>query len=201
MKPAEQLLLMFEAVGGSIYTRTRVVKYAYFLGEMLGWEGLDFHPHYYGPYSECVAEALGELVSMGLIDETREDVESEAGGLERRRYKYEVTPAGHKVADIIGASLPSRESERLKATAQRLHEVARTVGYMTLACAAKTHFLLKASGGTMAPRDVEEKARESGWKVSEEEVVASAQLLVKLGLAQEVPPDSAAERLLEDLRE
>src|SRR5215471_18495342 len=57
-----------DAAGGRVTGRTRLQKSTYFLEAARVGYGFDFSYHYYGPYSEDLAEAANYAKALDLID-------------------------------------------------------------------------------------------------------------------------------------
>jgi uncharacterized protein YwgA len=180
----EMMLLMLREMGGTIKTRTAAVKYAYFLGELLKRQDLGYRPHFYGPYSDEVVDSLGELVSLGLVEERQTELGPDDRGFERRRYEYQLTKMGEKAVAEVESSSPADEVHELKQKTALLRKAARGVDYMSLSCAAKAHFLLrKGAPHQMTAADIRKEAKKFRWELSVPEVERCASLLVDLKLA------------------
>ncbi len=62
--------LTLAAMGGEIQGRTKLQKTVYFLGVITdSLDGLGYRPHFYGPYSFEVADAIDQLKSLGFVDQ------------------------------------------------------------------------------------------------------------------------------------
>jgi len=184
MNIREMMLLMFGEFGHPIKTRTAAVKYAYFLGELLNRKDLGYRPHFYGPYSDEIADSLGELVSLGLVEEHQTGLGPDNRGFERRRYEYELTKAGEKaISEVRRSCLPS-EVEEITQKVALLRRAAKGMDYMSLSCAAKAHFLLKkVAPRHMTASEIKKEAKKFQWDLPEQSVGQCADLLVSLGLA------------------
>ncbi|MGB2780353.1 MAG: hypothetical protein WBD63_02605, partial [Phycisphaerae bacterium] len=65
------VLLALHAVGGEIQGKTKLQKTIYFLGVMTGHlDDLGYRAHYYGPYSDDVADAVSRLRSVDFVDQS-----------------------------------------------------------------------------------------------------------------------------------
>ncbi len=194
MTLTEVLLLMMQKVGDELQTRTRVVKYAYFLGEITKRRDFGFRPHFYGPYSEDVVDSLGELVSTGLVEETRLTMGADSHGFERCRYKYHLTEAGNRVATILRVAANAREVQKLDDASARLHQAASRMNYMSVSCAAKAHYLLKRTHRVMTAADIRKEAQLFGWHLDTADIASCANLLTELQLAKQAPAGNAQQR-------
>src|SRR5438046_4670862 len=107
MDKSDAILATVALAGTPLHGRTTLQKLAYFESEA-GLFHARFKPHYYGPYSQEVADAVEELVSLGYLKETvtllGEQQESwlaaVSGGV--RIYSYELTDEGRQLAEQIG---------------------------------------------------------------------------------------------------
>lgn len=180
MTALKVFLLMLEAAGGRMAGKTLIQKRAYFLNEFLKL-GLYFKPHYYGPYSPELDDAIGRAKVLGFVQESTIgfglDMET---GFEVKRFDYALTPEGRKVAAAL-KELYRHEWEQLSRAFEKIRE-ADGDDYVALSLAAKTFYVLSASGEALTLRDITAKARHIGWQVSEDGIARAAELLAKLGL-------------------
>lgn len=175
------LLLMLAAWGSDVRGRTYLQKNAYFLSKLLD-EDLGFRPHYYGPYSPKLELALGELRGMGIVSESVSDFGVvDAAGFRRRRYDYSLTSDGKIVADAIRSDL-KLEYEAIESAVKVIKGPGGGLGYWSLAVAAKTHFVISASGSSLSAQDVVERASGFGWNVNEKQVGEATEFLERLEL-------------------
>jgi uncharacterized protein YwgA len=61
-------MLIIDAAGGTLEGKTLLQKRAYFLSELLNFD-LDYHAHYFGPYSPQLENGIGRAKSLGFIEE------------------------------------------------------------------------------------------------------------------------------------
>jgi len=98
-KPFDLELLILALKNSSeavIEGRTKLQKMVFLLKEMHGVNfSYNFTPYFYGPYSLDLQTDMDYLVSLGLVEETRE---STASGI---RYNYELTEEGSRLADSL----------------------------------------------------------------------------------------------------
>ncbi len=69
MDSKDFVLLAMLAMGGEIQGKTKFQKTVYFLGLMTGCiDDLGYRAHFYGPYSDEVADAIGWLRTIGAVN-------------------------------------------------------------------------------------------------------------------------------------
>lgn len=173
------------SVGGEIKGKTKLQKTVYFLGALTDCvNDLGYRAHYYGPYSQEVADAVTRFAALGLVDQT---IVGSGGvnerGFEVARYDYRLNHQGRVVAQWKAASNPSLK-ERLKEAAKGLAS-AGNPDYMQMSVAAKIFYMLgrkeRATEGELV-----EIAQRFGWKVTEDEVSKAGEYLQKLNLVEVV---------------
>ncbi|MGB2988124.1 MAG: hypothetical protein WBE26_19830 [Phycisphaerae bacterium] len=180
--------LAFLAVGGEIRGKTRLQKTIYFLGVLTkSVDELGFHAHYYGPYSEEVADAMGRLTVLGFVDQNVVGGGAvNEFGFEVARYDYRLNEDGRAIAEWKAKQHPD-EMQKLRDAAEKL-KWAGDLDYMKLSVAAKTYFMLETKErATMA--ELTKQARRFGWRVSEDEVRKAGEYLSQLGLVELVEAD------------
>ena len=178
----EELLLMLHFVGPKVVSKTRVMKYAYFLEQLLNSGDMGFRPHFYGPYSEQVSDTLGVLAFVGLVEQKRTALGMGTGGYEKVLYEYSLTKDGSAVAEALVAQHPKR-AKRIESAVVKLRAASDGYTYMELSCAAKAHFLLRDEG-RMTVSKIVDKAKTFNWKLDPREVKRCAKVLVTMNLAQ-----------------
>jgi len=182
MKPFDFVQLALLALGGEVRGKTNLQKKVYFLGELTGrLDDLGYRAHFYGPYSDDVAISVDDLKAIGFVDQnvvTGDTVDE--SGFERRRYDYQLTGAGRRVAE----SKCRQNAELWKSLheAAQLLQSAGEVNYMQLSIAAKTYFLLGEKHTAASNEELARLASRFGWRVSPEEVQHAASYLKRLGL-------------------
>src|SRR5262249_40853843 len=71
MDPNDFVVLAILAMGGEIQGKTKFQKAVYFLGLLTGCiDDLGYRAHFYGPYSDDVANAIDRLRTIGAVDLT-----------------------------------------------------------------------------------------------------------------------------------
>jgi len=75
VEPYEFVQLAIMAAGGSISGKTKLQKTIYFLGVLTDdLAELGYRPHYYGPYSGVVAQAVDHLRTIGVLEQETVEV-------------------------------------------------------------------------------------------------------------------------------
>jgi uncharacterized protein YwgA len=180
MDPYDFVHLALLAVGGEIRGKTKLQKTVYFLGVISGHlEELGYH--FYGPYSEEVADAVDRLVAVGFVDrEIRGGSGVDEFGFEVYRYDHRLNPDGAAVAKTKAAQWPEFW-QTLKHAAEGLKK-APHVDYMKLSIAAKTYFMLGEKKAPATMTELSDLAKRFGWSVTANQVRDAANYLSTLGL-------------------
>ena len=170
MSVRHAVLATIHAQDGVVKGRTLLQKKLYFLGD-LSDEDYGFSPHYYGPYSELVAQQVEALAKMsaGFIDEGVVGLAGTGGPFgERVRYDLGLSTAGKKVLrkrkDILS---PYQDHlDRING-----HSIANNVKLMS--AAAKAHFIVTEHGPATV-KDIQQRALGLGWRVSRDQIQKSS---------------------------
>ena len=177
------VLLAIHAMDGKIQGKTKLQKIVYFLGNLTGQlDELGYRPHYYGPYSQEVADSVGSLKYLGFIDQNILGYSRDQRGFEVRRYDYSLTDDGMQIVNELIDSEADLWN-RINAAATILRK-ARDLDYMKLSVAAKTFYML---GENKAKPNIDylvEAAKHFGWKVTQSEVEEAHRFLGDLGLIE-----------------
>lgn len=181
--------LAFLAVGGEIHGKTLLQKRIYFLGVLTdSLDDLGYRAHYYGPYSDDVANAVGRLTALGFVDRNvvGGGAANEFGG-EVARHDYRLNDDGQTIARRK-ASQHGEFMTKLRAAADKL-KAAGECDYMKLSVAAKTHYMLKSKDrATMS--ELVRVAKRFGWVVNEQQIQKAGEYLGQLGLVQVVSDET-----------
>jgi len=172
--------LALKALGGEVQGKTKLQKLLYFLGVLTGREEqLGYRPHYYGPYSADVAEAMDLLAARGFVSQRH----AGAGAVDNRGFEvvrtdYTLTQDGEEIAEqkVKEDQALMRELQQAAVALQLLQER----DYMKLSIAAKTYFMLKSDPRANLPS----LAANFGWKVSEQQIEEAKDLLRSARLLQ-----------------
>ena len=177
MDPKDAALI---AIGqsGQIVGRTLLQKKLYFAA-VLAEEELGFRPHYYGPYSAEVADAIDSLVANRFLKETTETFPGEESIFgEWCRHTYTLTGDGTGLLQAVGQT---DEGQKLREALGKVNLQPIAEDFNLLSIAAKVHILLrKKSPATVS--EIRRMAEEYGWQLSEEQIQDVEKYLVDLGL-------------------
>lgn len=182
MNPVDFVHLALLAVGGEIKGSTKLQKTIYFLGVLTDkLDDLGYRPHFYGPYSEVVADAVDQLKSLGFVDrEVRGGVGVDERGFEVCRFDHRLTPDGRAVAE--GDRRRHQDLWIKLENAGELLKRAPNIDYVKLSVAAKTYFMLGERRGNANLEELTNLAKKFGWSVTPQEVREAARYLEKLNL-------------------
>ncbi len=180
----EFVQLTMLAMGSEIQGKTKLQKTVYFLGLMTGClDDLGYRAHFYGPYSDEVADAIGWLNTIGAVNQTS----SGAGivdnsGFEIRRYDFRLNEQGKRFANAT--SHRHADLWRKLQDAANLLKRSGDLDYLKMSIAAKTYFMLNETAGQASQNDLARLATRFGWEVTQQQVQEAASYLERLGLAQ-----------------
>jgi len=142
---------------------------------------LGYRPHFYGPYSDDVADAANRLKSVGFVNQSVAGIGSvDRFGFEVSRTDYALNDDGKEVAEAKSKAMPELWG-KLKGAVAMLRK-ADDLDYMKLSVAAKTYFMLGEKKGKATMAELVDLAKRFGWKVSSDEVKRAGQYLSKLDL-------------------
>ena len=183
METKDFATLALLAVGGEIHGKTKLQKTVYLLGLMTDHlDDLGYRAHFYGPYSDDVAEAVTTLKTIGAIDQNVTDWGYDQSGFEVRRYDFRLNEQGKRFAQAKVRRNPKLWS-KLQEAAKMLQE-AGTMDYMQMSIAAKTYFLLGRKKGRASMAELAQLAPRFGWHVTPQQVQQAARYLNRLGLVE-----------------
>lgn len=174
--------LALAAMGGEVRGRTKLQKTVYFLGVITdSLNELGYRAHFYGPYSDEVADAVDQLKTLGFVDQ---NVASSGGydsaGFEVARYDYRLSAEGEAVAEQKKQQY-LKEWAKIKSAAAVINK-AKTEDYVKLSVAAKTYFMLGQKTGNATMEELTQLATRFGWSVTKDQVAEAAAYLKSLGL-------------------
>ncbi len=178
------LLLLYRAnKHGKELNRTISQKLLYFLkiiSEKRKHEYLkdvNFKPHYYGPYSPDISEAIDTLQAIHLIKENTNEHENYT------EYTYELMGK----SKIIAQSIEEENTEIVKLI-DELIQVLPIDSTRLISIMAKTYYIIKSnltdSNETISTVQIIDKAEYLGWEVISDEINNAAEKLEKLGLVE-----------------
>ncbi len=175
------LLAADNEVGGTVQGRTLLQKKLYFLSTMMK-QDFGYKPHYYGPYSGEVAEAVDSLVSSGFLTEQRDVFPSSNYFCEVRRYAYTITADGKK---LLKSAQQNRGFEQWLQAMKKINCCDMSSDFSIISLAAKMHYIV-AEEGKASSEEIREIGGKLGWKISDDDIEKVAAELERLGLISEV---------------
>lgn len=178
----DTVLLIALAVGGEVGGRTLMQKLAYFSAHELGM-ALGHRPHYYGPYSAKVEDALNNAVIAGELHETVERLPDWSGGPDLLKYRYTLPERGLERAERLLVEHP-KEWECIHAAVSRIKEVLPDLDQKTLSAAAKTYLIVDETEGGVSEDEIPKLARRLGWTLTTAQVGQTVEILHKLNLLE-----------------
>ncbi len=171
------------AMEKGIQGKTKLQKTVYFVGELSGCLGdLGYRAHYYGPYSEEVASAVGQLKALGFVDASNTTCGADPRGFERIRTDYRLNEDGKAVAEMKVRKYPDLWNKVSRAVTRFEEKGDRD--YIRLSIAAKTHFMRGKKRGPATEQELCEFANKYGWKVTPHQVKEAAEYLESLRLVK-----------------
>ena len=178
--------LVIHASGDQIAGRTKLQKTVYFVGVMTRMlPNLGYRPHFYGPFSPDVAEAVEDLRSLKFLRQETQGINAvDSRGFEVARYDYTLTADGKQIAEEK-AQQHSAVWKRIQAAVKRL-DAADASDYVKLSIAAKAYFMHGKSSRPTTPDELSKMAQSFGWKVSEQQLQEADEWLESLGLVETV---------------
>lgn len=164
-----------KSISGSRYLQ----KVCYFASRLTG-DDLGLQSYFWGPSSRELVEAVGDLVTHGVIREWRQ-YRGFPSSLEPIVYVYDELDAVF-VRDFQ-ESEPKKHAAIQKAT-QRVLATGMAKSANSMAVAAKVHAIVSTRPGEWSVRELVASAREQGWGISEDDEVAIVDSLAQLGLVE-----------------
>jgi hypothetical protein len=171
---------------GGVKGKTKLQKVIFFLGIATGHEkDLGYRAHFYGPYSDEVANSVERLKALGFLDQTISGGGTvDPRGFEVARHDYHLNASGKLVGGEKARRLAG-EWDKIRKFIVILKPLI-DLDYMRLSLAAKTWFLLQEKKGTgiSSMDDLAELAPRFGWDVTIKQVQEAAKLLQQVKLAE-----------------
>ena len=176
------ILLGIDAFGGNISGKTMLQKRFYFLSELTDHD-LGYHAHYFGPYSDEVAD---EVVALKTLNRVREECQDFGGvsqdGFEIKRFDYALTEEGKKGIEWLKQEKPN-EADMIAKNAKKIKD-AGSLNYVDLSIAAKAHFILKQNKEGMTPQGITQAAKKFSWDVNDKQINQAIDFLKRLGMVK-----------------
>jgi len=170
----------------TIQGRTLLQKTVYFVSEKIG-QKIDFSPHYYGPYSEVVAQATDSLVAVGLLQEIVEKFPpfDPNANFDARRFTYKLNKAGIEVLHELEKGEDKEELKQVKRLVEEMQQLQLAgMDYKYLSIAAKMHHILKRHNKkAISAEEISKEAEVLGWVLSQQDIKGVIDFLQKMGLA------------------
>lgn len=183
MDARDFVALTLLAAGGHVQGKTKLQKLVYFVAVLTDTiDELGYRAHFYGPYSDEVADAVGQLRAIGAVDQNVTDWGLDRAGFEVRRHDFRLNEAGERFAGTV-ARRRSDLWQKVQ-SAFRVYQSAGDRDYMALSIAAKAYFLLGQKKGVSSIPDLAKLAPRFGWSVTPEQLKDAAKYLQKLNLVE-----------------
>lgn len=180
MEARHLLLMILDACGKKIESKTKLHKIAYFISIILN-KDFQFNAYYYGPYSRPMEEGLGELTGAGFLDVTIRSYGIDwMHGFEKKRYAYNITESGIELLNHLKSRHGDDYEKIVKYTALLKEE-----NYINLSIAAKSYFILHKENQPLTREQIRLKAREFKWKISDVEIESAITILRRLKFVKE----------------
>ena len=182
MNARDFVQLAMLAMGSPIQGKTKLQKTVYFLGLMTDClEDLGYRAHFYGPYSDEVADAIGWLQTIGAVEQSSCGAgRVDDSGFEIRRYDFRLNQPGRRFVEATSCRYPDLW-KRIESAARILKETG-DLDYVKPSIAAKTYFMLRESDGHASEPDLARLASRFGWEVTLDQVKEAVSYLRRLGL-------------------
>lgn len=161
-------------------SKTLIQKKGFFVDLFLNL-GLNYRPHFYGPYSPDLDAAIGQCKALGFVEErVAEYGLSSNSGFEVKRFDYELTQDGRIVVEAIRAR-DSLFYSKVEECLKRL-EQAGELDYVQLSIAAKAIYIQKTHNKPMYQKEIAKEAKNFNWEITEPAVDKVIGFLKKLNL-------------------
>lgn len=177
----ELIVYVIDKFGGSISSKTKIHKLFYFFSIVLT-QDLKYKPHFYGPYSPFIEDALGELCASNFLDVKTERYGYDSKGFERLKYTYILNEDGKVLLDIFKQENKEEDFSNLDDLINKFKEELSDPDYMDLSVAAKSYFILDYHKQPLNCENIREKANELNWEITEKQVAKGVEILQKLKL-------------------
>lgn len=186
----ETVLLIVHAADGEVGGRTVMQKLAYFCGLELG-SSLGHRPHYYGPFSSKIEDAVNNAVMAGELRETAERVPDMWGsGPDVLKYTYTLQDAGRSRVDHLVQEYPS-EWQHISGSVAAIRDVLPNLDQKTLSSAAKTYLIIGDSEEGVDEAEIPKLAKRLGWYLTQSQVKTTVRLLEQLELVDDGEGDGS----------
>jgi uncharacterized protein YwgA len=180
MEARHLLLMILDACGKKIESKTKLHKIAYFISILLK-KDFQFNAYYYGPYSRPIEEGLGELTGAGFVNVNicSYGIDS-THGFEKKRYAYNINEAGNELLNHLKTRYPDEYT-----TIERYTNILKEENYIDLSIAAKSYFILNKENQPLTFDQIRLKAHEFRWNISGNEIDSAIKILKNLNFIKE----------------
>ncbi len=177
MEARHLLLMILDACGKKIESKTKLHKIAYFVSIILK-KDFQFNAYFYGPYSRTIENGLEELTGVGFINMyTSSFGITSTTGFEKKKYTYEITESGDELLRNLKTQY-AKEYKQIETYSGKLHDKS----YIDLSIAAKAFFILDKGKKTLGIEQIRSKAREFQWNITDSEIESAIKILKDLNL-------------------
>ncbi len=172
MEARHLILMIMDACGRKIESKTKIQKLAYFISIILR-NDFQYSAYFYGPYSRSIENGLEELTGVGFVNESADYYGPvSTTGFEKKKYTYNITKSGDEVLRHIKTQYAD-EYEKIEKIARKLKDK----NYLDLSIAAKSYFILRNEGKALGIDQIRSKAREFQWNITEKEIESAIKIL------------------------
>lgn len=178
----DTILLIAHAAGDQVAGRTVMQKLAYFTALGLNTR-LGHRPHFFGPYSSKVEDAVANAVIAGELHQTTERFPDWRGGPDVLKYTYDLTSAGKERVDRL-IEHNSEQWDQVRYAIHAIRDVLPGLDQKTLSAAAKTYLIISESEAGVDEPEIPVLARRLGWELNSEQVSNTVKLLEQLDLLE-----------------
>jgi uncharacterized protein YwgA len=182
MTATDFLVCVLDGSGGTIEGRTLLQKRAFFVSILSGIAlDLNYHAHYYGPYSATIDNAVAQFKALGFVEEVSHGFGLKSKGFEVRRFDYRLTKDGRRIAHLTRQQQPHHYT-RIKKALSVIKE-AGDPNYVELSIAAKAYFVLARKHKAMSRTEILKEAETLDWNIKPQSLASAVKFLEKVRLA------------------
>lgn len=175
MEARHLILMIIDACGNKIESKTKIQKIAYFFS-IKNNENYQYNPYYYGPYSRIIEEGLSELTGAGFVEVNTCSFRAEDDkGFEKKRYDYAVTNSGKELLDYL-KSAHKKDYDKIYEISNKLKDA----NYLDLSIAAKSYYILRETEQNITHEQISEKAGKFGWEIYRNDISSAIGILKNL---------------------
>lgn len=174
------MLMLLHELGDSIESRSKFRDMMYFLGIHLG-KNFEYRSEYYGPDSQQIASAMGDLRGAGYtISTTIDNPKRGIHGFKERLHSIELTECGISFAKSVAKNETADYAAICRFVS--IIRVQKGFDYLPWALASKAHFDLEVF---ITEGDVRERAWEYDWRTRDADVTSAIDILRILSLLED----------------